>query len=144
MRANQAAHGLAVSDSVGAPTWAAVTADDPAPPYATYIVSARDAAGPFVRIPGYTMERAQLKCYYTHLDDYADGLREGIALRRIQVIVYAGTTPKRATRCAAPALRCRCRGRERRPAAARGGDQRLSRTPRRRRGRVLIGLRGGV
>ena len=54
----QAAHGLAVTGRIDADTWNALQGD--APPFATYRITAADAAGPWVRVPADMMQRAQL------------------------------------------------------------------------------------
>jgi lipoprotein-anchoring transpeptidase ErfK/SrfK len=56
----QGARGLAVSGKVDAPTWAAL-GEGAAPPFAVYVISDGDAAGPFAKIPADMMERAKLK-----------------------------------------------------------------------------------
>lgn len=72
--------------------------DIPAP-RGTPVLSATD--GTLLRL--YTSERGGLMIYtadaserfilmYAHLDGYADGMRDGVALRRGQVIGYVGTT----------------------------------------------------
>ena len=60
VRAFQASRGLAVNGRVDTATWAALDADN-APTFTHYRVTAKDAAGPFVRIPAPMMARAQLK-----------------------------------------------------------------------------------
>lgn len=48
----------------------------------------------------------RLAYYYAHLDRYADGLREGVALRRGDVVGYVGSTGNASPDAPAPAL-CR-------------------------------------
>ncbi|WP_218511446.1 L,D-transpeptidase family protein [Variovorax sp. dw_308] len=70
--AYQKSSGLAVSGKIDGPTWAALNADA-APPFATYAITANDAAGPFTSIPQDMSERAKLKSL-----DY-ENLQEALA-----------------------------------------------------------------
>jgi lipoprotein-anchoring transpeptidase ErfK/SrfK len=56
----QASRGLAVTGKVDPPTWAAL-GQGAAPPFATYAITAEDAAGPFAPVPADMMARARLK-----------------------------------------------------------------------------------
>lgn len=57
----QRARGLPPSGRIDADTWAALRADDSAPPFALYTVTAADARGPYQRLPADVMARARLK-----------------------------------------------------------------------------------
>ena len=57
----QRARGLPSNGKVDADTWAALQADDNAPPFTVYAVSDADAKGPYERLPADIMERAKLK-----------------------------------------------------------------------------------
>jgi lipoprotein-anchoring transpeptidase ErfK/SrfK len=56
----QESRGLAPSGRIDAPTWEALDATAAGPALASYTVTGKDAAGPFVKVPADIMERARL------------------------------------------------------------------------------------
>jgi lipoprotein-anchoring transpeptidase ErfK/SrfK len=57
----QRAHGLSPTGKVDAATWHLLIANDAAPPLASYTLTDKDLAGPFVRIPEDPLARSRLK-----------------------------------------------------------------------------------
>ncbi len=69
----QKAHGLAETGRIDADTWSALQGADE-PVLATYTVTDKDAAGPFVKIPADMMERARLD--YLGYENVSEALAE--------------------------------------------------------------------
>lgn len=73
VKAFQATNALAVSGRIDAATWQALMPDE-APVLISYIVTVKDADGPFVRIPADLMVRAELK--YLGYENVTEALAE--------------------------------------------------------------------
>jgi lipoprotein-anchoring transpeptidase ErfK/SrfK len=70
----QRARGLSVTGQVDPATWRLLTARDTVPPFASYTVTGKDLAGPFVRIPANPMAHARLK--WSGYESAAEALAE--------------------------------------------------------------------